>query len=46
LAREGRRLEVFGSAARAADFDSAASDVDFLVERFVAGIAALLERQE
>ena len=26
------RLEVFGSAARAADFDSAASDVDFLVE--------------
>ncbi len=26
------RLEVFGSAARAADFNSAASDVDFLVE--------------
>lgn len=26
------RLEVFGSAARAADFDPARSDVDFLVE--------------
>lgn len=26
------RLEVFGSAARAADFDPATSDVDFLVE--------------
>lgn len=27
-----RRLEVFGSAARAVDFDPARSDVDFLVE--------------
>lgn len=27
-----RRLEVFGSAARAEDFDEARSDVDFLVE--------------
>jgi uncharacterized protein len=27
-----RRLEVFGSAARGADFDAAASDADFLVE--------------
>lgn len=27
-----RRLEVFGSAARASDFDLADSDVDFLVE--------------
>ena len=27
-----KRLEVFGSAARAADFDPARSDVDFLVE--------------
>jgi predicted nucleotidyltransferase len=27
-----RRLEVFGSAARGADFDAATSDVDFLVE--------------
>jgi hypothetical protein len=27
-----RRLEVFGSAARGADFDPARSDVDFLVE--------------
>lgn len=27
-----RRLEVFGSAARAEDFDPARSDVDFLVE--------------
>ena len=27
-----RRLEVFGSAARGGDFDSARSDVDFLVE--------------
>ncbi|RCW68104.1 nucleotidyltransferase family protein [Pseudorhodoferax soli] len=27
-----RRLEVFGSAARAGDFDLAGSDVDFLVE--------------
>jgi predicted nucleotidyltransferase len=27
-----RRLEVFGSAARAADFDPARSDADFLVE--------------
>lgn len=27
-----RRLEVFGSAARAADFDPASSDADFLVE--------------
>ena len=26
------RLEVFGSAARAVDFDAAASDIDFLVE--------------
>ena len=27
-----RRLEVFGSAARASDFDPASSDADFLVE--------------
>ena len=27
-----RRLEVFGSAARAVDFDPASSDADFLVE--------------
>jgi uncharacterized protein len=27
-----RRLEVFGSAARATDFDAATSDADFLVE--------------
>jgi hypothetical protein len=27
-----RRLDVFGSAARAADFDPACSDLDFLVE--------------
>ena len=27
-----RRLEVFGSAAREADFDAARSDIDFLVE--------------
>jgi uncharacterized protein len=27
-----RRLDVFGSAARGADFDSAKSDIDFLVE--------------
>src|SRR5277367_3654857 len=27
-----RRLEIFGSAARSADFDPDASDVDFLVE--------------
>lgn len=27
-----RRLDVFGSAARAADFDPARSDLDFLVE--------------
>ena len=27
-----RRLELFGSAARAADFDPAHSDADFLVE--------------
>ncbi len=27
-----RRLDVFGSAARGADFDTAASDADFLVE--------------
>jgi uncharacterized protein len=27
-----RRLEVFGSAARSADFDPARSDIDFLVE--------------
>jgi hypothetical protein len=27
-----RRLEVFGSAARATDFDPASSDADFLVE--------------
>jgi len=27
-----RRLDVFGSAARGADFDPAASDVDFLVD--------------
>jgi predicted nucleotidyltransferase len=32
-----RRLEVFGSAARGADFDPATSDADFLVE-FVPGI--------
>lgn len=33
------RLEVFGSAARADDFDPARSDVDFLIE-FAAGAAA------
>jgi uncharacterized protein len=27
-----RRLEVFGSAARATDFDAATSDADFLIE--------------
>ncbi|HLI19965.1 MAG TPA: DNA polymerase III subunit beta, partial [Stellaceae bacterium] len=27
-----RRLDVFGSAVRAADFDPAESDIDFLVE--------------
>ena len=32
-----RRLEVFGSAARADDFDPAHSDADFLVE-FAAGV--------
>ncbi len=31
------RLEVFGSAARAADFDMESSDADFLVE-FAAGV--------
>jgi uncharacterized protein len=52
-----RRLEVFGSAARATDFDPARSDVDFLVEfaaeenelaRFVdfqAALEALLARR-
>lgn len=34
-----RRLEVFGSAARASDFDLARSDVDFLVE-FAPGVQA------
>ena len=33
-----RRLELFGSAARATDFDPAASDADFLVE-FTPGTA-------
>ena len=37
-----RRLEVFGSAARADDFDPANSDVDFLVE-FAADTAVSLE---
>ena len=32
-----RRLEVFGSAARASDFDPAHSDADFLVE-FASGV--------
>ncbi len=32
-----RRLEVFGSAARATDFDPARSDADFLVE-FASGV--------
>lgn len=32
-----RRLDVFGSAARGADFDAAHSDVDFLIE-FAAGV--------
>lgn len=32
-----RRLEVFGSAARAADFEPGGSDVDFLVE-FAPGV--------
>ena len=32
-----QRLEVFGSAARASDFDSAHSDADFLVE-FAPGV--------
>ncbi len=32
-----RRLEVFGSAARASDFDPASSDADFLVE-FSSGV--------
>jgi hypothetical protein len=32
-----RRLDVFGSAARAADFDPARSDLDFLVEFSVEG---------
>ncbi len=34
-----QRLEVFGSAARAVDFDPARSDVDFLVE-FEPGVQA------
>jgi len=51
-----RRLDVFGSAARAADFDSARSDLDFLVEfeqdgdlaqffDFKAALEALLARR-
>lgn len=52
-----RRLEVFGSAARQADFDPARSDIDFLVEfaveeadfgRFVdfkAALETLLDRR-
>lgn len=37
-----RRLEVFGSAARATDFDAATSDADFLVE-FAPGAGQGLE---
>lgn len=37
------RLEVFGSAARAVDFDPASSDADFLVE-FAPGIQPNLQR--
>jgi hypothetical protein len=42
------RLDVFGSAARRADFDEAASDVDFLVELEPAadGLARLLDLSE
>ncbi len=52
-----RRLEVFGSAARPADFDPARSDIDFLVEfaveetdfkrflDFKAALEALLNRR-
>ena len=52
-----RRLEVFGSAARPADFDPARSDIDFLVEfaveemdfrrflDFKAALEALLDRR-
>jgi predicted nucleotidyltransferase len=44
-----RRLEVFGSASRGADFDPARSDVDFLVE-FAPdarrGLTELLDMQE
>ncbi len=39
-----RRLEVFGSAARATDFDPARSDVDFLVEFQPPLVSRLLER--
>ncbi len=39
-----RRLEVYGSAARATDFDPARSDVDFLVEFQPPLVARLLER--
>jgi predicted nucleotidyltransferase len=38
------RLELFGSAARGADFDPARSDADFLVE-FSEGLAQLLGRR-
>jgi predicted nucleotidyltransferase len=37
-----QRLEVFGSAARADDFDPASSDADFLVE-FAPGVQAGLD---
>ena len=39
-----RRLEVFGSAARGADFDPDASDADFLVEFDRAGGLSSLDR--
>jgi predicted nucleotidyltransferase len=42
------RLDVFGSAARAADFDAARSDADFLVEFAVepAGLGQFLDFKE
>ncbi len=39
-----RRLEVFGSAARGADFDPATSDADFLVEFEPGGDLSPLDR--
>lgn len=39
-----RQLEVFGSAARAADFDPASSDADFLVDFQPGGDLAPLEQ--